>query len=434
MPNIAPDLISIVFVSLLAVGTALQWWLLRRQAKHVRQHADRVPAAFADRISLEDHRKAASYTLAKLGLARWELLFGVPVLLAWTLGGGLALLDHAWLAAGWSPLWQGVALLLSVALVGTLLDLPLRLAAIFGVETRFGFNRTTPARFLADLGLESFLSLLIGIPVITVLLWLMSEAGNLWWLWAWGFWMGFMLLMTWAYPTVIAPIFNKFKPLEQGELRQRLERLLDRCGFRSDGMFVMDGSRRSSHGNAYFTGFGRNKRIVFFDTLLDGLESHEVEAVLAHELGHFRRRHIRKMLMVTATLSLAGLALLGWLSQQPGFYQGLGVQRQSPALALALFMLALPVFSIFLQPLLSAFSRRHEFEADDYAAQQADAGALISGLVKMYRDSASTLTPDPLYSAFHHSHPPAPVRIANLSSKMGHPASRGTASAGPATT
>jgi STE24 endopeptidase len=411
--------LTLIFLIALAAGTALQWWLLRRQAHHVAAHADVVPAAFAGRIELADHQKAARYTLAKLGLARWELLISPLILLAWTLGGGLAWLDAVWLGAGWPPLWQGVALLVSMILVGTLLDLPLRVVATFGVETRFGFNRATPGRFIADLGIETLVGLVIGIPLIAVMLWLMSEAGSLWWLWAWGVWMAFMLVMTWAYPTIIAPLFNKFEPLENGELRSRLENLLNRCGFHSDGMFVMDGSKRSSHGNAYFTGFGRNKRIVFFDTLLDGLEPPEVEAVLAHELGHFKRRHILKMLLVSATLSLAGLALLGWLSQQPWFYAGLGMERQSPALALALFMLVLPVFSVFLTPLMSAFSRRHEFEADDYAAEQANATDLISGLVKMYRDSASTLTPDPLYSAFHHSHPPAPVRVAHLSAKLG---------------
>lgn len=418
--------LTLIFVIALAAGTALQAWLLWRQARHVAAHADAVPQAFADRISLADHRKAASYTLAKLGLARWELVVGPLVLLAWTLGGGLAMLDQAWLAADWPPLWHGVALLVSLSLISGLLDLPLRVASVFGVETRFGFNRSSPRRFVADLLIESLVGLIIGVPLIAVMLWLMMAAGQLWWLWAWAVWMGFMLAMTWAYPTLIAPLFNKFQPLDQGELRGRLENLLSRCGFHSDGMFVMDGSKRSAHGNAYFTGFGRNKRIVFFDTLLDGLEPPEVEAVLAHELGHFKRRHILKMLVVSAVLSLAGLALLGWLSQQPWFYTGLGVERQTPALALALFMLVLPVFGIFFQPVLSAFSRRHEFEADAYAADQASAADLINGLVKMYRDSASTLTPDPLYSAFHHSHPPAPVRVAHLSSRMDGPVTQGS--------
>jgi len=256
------------------------------------------------------------------------------------------------------------------------------------------------------------------VPLIAVILWLMSTAGDYWWLWAWLVWMGFTLLVTWAYPIWIAPLFNKFQPLQDASLRTRLESLLERCGFRSNGMFIMDGSRRSAHGNAYFTGFGANKRIVFFDTLLDGLEDNEVEAVLAHELGHFKRRHIIKMLALSSFLSLCGLALLGWLSQQTWFYAGLGVERATPALALILFMFVLPVFTVFISPLMAHFSRRHEFEADDFAAEQTDPRHLISGLVKMYRDNASTLTPDPLYSAFYHSHPPASVRIAHLSSKI----------------
>ncbi len=418
--------LTVVFLLALAAGTALQWWLMARQSRHVAAHADTVPSAFSTRISLAEHQKAAAYTLAKLRLARWGLIVTPLVLLAWTLGGGLSLLDQAWLSLGWSPLWQGVALLASLMVISGLIELPLSMAATFGVESRFGFNRMSISRFVADQLLETLVGLAIGIPLIAVILWLMTGAGHLWWLWAWAVWMGFMLLMTWAYPTVIAPLFNKFEPLDQGELRGRLEDLLRRCGFHSDGMFVMDGSKRSAHGNAYFTGFGRNKRIVFFDTLLDGLEPPEVEAVLAHELGHFKRRHVTKMLAVAALMSLFGLAVLGWLSQQTWFYSGLGVSRQSAALALALFVLILPVFGIFFQPLMSAFSRRHEFEADDYAAEQADASDLINGLVKMYRDSASTLTPDPLYSAFHHSHPPAPVRVAHLSSKLSAPDSRGS--------
>lgn len=409
---------SYLFVFALIAGTALQFWLAGRQASYVRRHAGRVPEAFAERVPLADHRKAADYTLARLGVERLELALGPLVLLAWTLGGGLNLLDQAWQSTGWSPLWQGVALLMSVMLIGAAIQLPLSLWSTFGIETRFGFNRTTPRRYVLDLLLQLGLSLALGMPLLLVLLWLMAEAGNLWWLYAWGVWMAFSLVLTWAYPTLIAPLFNRFEPLRDERLKDRLERLLQRCGFSSKGMFVMDGSRRSAHGNAYFTGFGRNKRIVFFDTLLDGLEGDEIEAVLAHELGHFKKRHIVKRLAVTAALSLAGLALLGWLYRQTWFFTGLGVERQSEALALALFLLVLPVFTVFVGPLFSALSRRHEYEADAYAAEQADARALISGLVKLYRDNASTLTPDPLYSSFHHSHPPAPLRIAHLSTKM----------------
>lgn len=412
------ETITLVFLTALAVGTLLQLWLLRRQSANVSAHREAVPGAFAESISLADHQKAASYTLARLGLEKWRLLIGPVLLLLWTLGGLLAWLDQAWLQAELPPLWQGTLLILSVLMIESIIDLPLEIRSTFGIEARFGFNRTTPARFAKDKLTGLLLSILLGLPLLLAVLWLMHSAGEFWWAWAWLVWMGFTLLITWAFPTWIAPLFNKFKPLDQGELRTRLEALLTRCGFKSNGMFVMDGSRRSAHGNAYFTGFGKNKRIVFFDTLLDGLSEKQVEAVLAHELGHFKRRHILKMMVTSALLSLAGLALLGWLSQQAWFYTGLGAERQSDALALVLFFLMMPVFTVFLSPLMSAFSRRHEFEADAFAAEQTDAQALIDGLVSMYRDNASTLTPDPLYSAFHHSHPPAPERIAHLASKM----------------
>ena len=407
-----------IFLIALFAGLVLQLWLAARQATHIITHAQTVPAAFAGRISLEQHQKAASYSLARLGIERWDLVLGAVVVLGWTLGGGLNALDHVIGLAGLPALWGGVALILSTVLVGGLIELPLSIWRTFGVEARYGFNRNTPAGFIRDKLLAVLLTLLLGTPLVAVILWLMAGAGDYWWLWAWLVWMGFSLLITWAYPIWIAPLFNKFQPLADATLRSRLEALLQRCGFRSNGMFIMDGSRRSAHGNAYFTGFGPNKRIVFFDTLLDGLDGDEVEAVLAHELGHFKRRHIVKMLALSSIMSLLGLALLGWLSQHGWFYQGLGVDRATPALALVLFMFVLPVFSVFSSPLMAAFSRRHEFEADDFAAEQTDPRHLISGLLKMYRDNASTLTPDPLYSAFHHSHPPAPVRIAHLSSKI----------------
>jgi STE24 endopeptidase len=298
-----------------------------------------------------------------------------------------------------------------------LLELPLSIWRTFGVEQRFGFNRNTPGGFIRDRLLGVLLTLLFGMPLIAAVLWLMDEAGAYWWLWAWALWMAFTLLVTWAYPVLIAPLFNRFEPLGNLALRERLEALLQRCGFRSNGMFVMDGSRRSAHGNAYFTGFGANKRIVFFDTLLDGLDENEVEAVLAHELGHFKRRHVAKGLALSAVFALAGLALLGWLLDQSWFYAGLGAERVSPAMALALFLLVLPALTVFISPLLSALSRRHEYEADTFAAEQTDPRHLISGLVKMYRDNASTLTPDPLYSAFYHSHPPANLRVAHLTAR-----------------
>ena len=415
---IAMNSFTVLFLIAFAAGLILQLWLATRQARHIRAHAAAVPEAFADRITLAQHQKAANYSLARLGVERWDLLLGMLVLLGWTIGGGLNTLDTAINSLGLGSLWAGVALILVTVLIGGLIELPLSIWQTFGIEARYGFNRNTPAGFIKDKLLGVILTLLLGVPLIAIILWLMSGAGDLWWLWAWLVWMGFSLLLTWAYPILIAPLFNKFKPLQDAALRTRLEALLARCGFKSNGMFIMDGSRRSAHGNAYFTGFGANKRIVFFDTLLDGLEGDEVEAVLAHELGHFKRRHIVKMLAVSSILSLCGLALLGWLAQQAWFYHGLGVERATPALALLLFMLILPVFTVFISPLMASFSRRHEFEADDFAAEQTNPLHLISGLVKMYRDNASTLTPDPLYSAFYHSHPPAPVRIAHLSSKI----------------
>jgi len=409
---------TILFIGILIAGLLLQLWLAGRQADAIRRHYDRVPDAFHDRIDLAAHQKAARYSLDRLRLERASLLFGALLALGWTLGGGIALLDGLWLQADLGAIWHGVALILSVLLIGGLLELPLDIWSTFDIETRHGFNRATPRRYLTDLGLQLLLTLALGVPLVALILWLMQEAGSWWWLAAWVVWMAFTLFISWAYPTILAPLFNKFTPLADRELRSRLEQLLERCGFSSDGMFVMDGSSRSSHGNAYFSGFGRSKRIVFFDTLLEGLEPAEIEAVLAHELGHFRRRHVLKGMLIMGAISLTALAVLAWLMQQPWFYQGLGVERMSAGTALSLFLVASPFFMMFLSPLFTALSRRHEFEADDFAAEQADAAALISGLVKMYRDNASTLTPDPLYSAFHHSHPPAPIRVAHLTAKL----------------
>ncbi|WP_419636656.1 M48 family metallopeptidase, partial [Thiolapillus sp.] len=380
-------------------------WLLRRQTLSVRTHSNRVPEAFAEKISLEQHRKAASYTLANIRMEQIGLLFGAFLLLAFTLGGGLNWLDAWWQSLDIPALWQGTGLLLSVLALSTLLELPLSAWRTFVVEEKFGFNRTTPRRFVTDQLLQLILMLAITNPLVASILWLMEKAGDTWWIGAWLVWMSFTLFFTWAYPSVIAPLFNKFSPLQDLSLKERLEDLLLRCGFNSNGMFVMDGSRQSSHGNAYFSGFGKNKRIVFFDTLLKSLEADEIEAVLAHELGHFKRRHVLKMMLTMALISLLGLALLGWLMQQPWFFEGLGAHHHSHAMALALFLLVIPTFTTFFTPIFSSLSRKHEFEADNYAAQQSSAAALISGLVKMYRDNASTLTPDPLYSAFHHSHP-----------------------------
>ena len=407
---------SLIFLLALAAGLAVEWWLLRRQARHVQAHADRVPDAFADRIELAQHRKAADYTLAQIQASRCELGFGAVWLVLLTLGGGIALLQALWGAPGWDPLWSGTALVLSAFLLLGLLDLPYDAWRTFGIEARFGFNRTTAGQFVRDKLLGALLALALGGPLVAAVLWVMAAGGELWWLYAWLVWMAFTLTLSWAYPRVIAPLFNRFTALEAGPVRERLERLVERCGFRSDGMFVMDGSKRSSHGNAYFTGLGRSKRIVFFDTLLNTLAPEELEAVLAHELGHFRRRHVAKRLLAIAAITLVGLAVLGWLRTQSWFYAGLGVAEASPAVALLLFLLVAPVFTQFLRPVGAWLSRRQEFEADAYAAAQADAAALIRALVKLYRDNASTLTPDPVYSAFHHSHPPAPVRIAHLES------------------
>jgi STE24 endopeptidase len=411
---------TLIFVVALAAGLALQAWLIARQSRHIRAHRGAVPDAFAGRISLADHQKAADYSVARLAIERWDLVLSAALVLAWTLGGGIDVLQWVvdTLVPG-SELWSGVLLLLGVVLISSAIELPLAIWRTFGIEQRFGFNRTTPWGFVRDRLLGLVLTLVLGVPLVAAILWLMAQAGDLWWLWAWGLWMAFTLLITWAYPVLIAPLFNRFKPLDQPALRTRLEALLRRCGFRSNGMFVMDGSRRSSHGNAYFTGFGANKRIVFYDTLLDGLDHDEVEAVLAHELGHFKRRHIVKGMVLSAALSLGGLALLGWLAEQPTFYAALGAQTTTAATALALFILVLPVFSVFFNPVFAALSRRHEYEADAFAAEQTDARHLISGLIKMYRDNASTLTPDPVYSAFHHSHPPASLRVAHLATRAG---------------
>lgn len=410
---------SWIFIAALAVSLVIKLWLAQRQVRAVSSNRDTVPGAFADNIPLDDHQKAADYTLANTRLGRLELLWGTLLLLGWTLGGGLQWISELWQGFGWNAVPTGVALMVSAFVIMAVLDLPFSLYHTFVLEERFGFNKTTVGIWLGDMLKQTLLMLILGVPLAWAALWLMQESGSLWWLWLWLLWTGFSLLMLWAYPAVIAPLFNKFTLLDDDKLQQRIQSLLDRCGFKSKGIYVMDGSRRSGHGNAYFTGMGQNKRIVFFDTLLETLEADEIEAVLAHELGHFKRKHVQKRIATMMLMSLAGLALLGWLIQQPWFYQGLGVQTQSNALALMLFMMVSPVFTIFMQPLSSWFSRKHEFEADDYAAQQASASDLIHALVKMYKENASTLTPDPLYSAFYDSHPPAPVRVAHLAGKTG---------------
>ena len=408
-----------LFLLALAASLGVRFWLAARHIAHVKKHRETVPDSFAGRVPLEDHHKAADYTLTNTRIGMLALLYDSLLLLGWTLGGGLEWLDNSWRAAALHPVITGTAIMFSAMVIMTLLDLPFSLYHTFVVEERFGFNRSTPGVFFADLLKNALLLVVIGGPLIALALWIMEASGGLWWLYIWIVWMVFTLVMFWAYPAVIAPLFNKFSPLDNEELKQRIQALMDKCGFRSKGIFVMDGSKRSGHGNAYFTGFGSNKRIVFFDTLLESLNPPEIEAVLAHELGHFKLRHIQKRLLSTFALSLAALALLGWLAGENWFYQGLGVSQPSPWMALMLFMLAMPVFTFFLQPLMSLLSRKHEFEADAYAVQQSSGSDLIKALVKMYRENASTLTPDPLYSAFHDSHPPAPVRITRISANMG---------------
>jgi STE24 endopeptidase len=409
---------SWIFVLALTAGWVLQLWLIRRQRAHVLAHRAEVPEAFRAQIPLEAHHKAADYTAAKLRLAEVELAAGALWLGLWTLGGGLNMLDQLWRALAWGQLATGVAFTLSTVAIMALLDLPFSFYRTFVIEQRFGFNRTTPRLFAADLGKQALLLLALGAPLSALVLWLMQTTGGLWWLYVWLVWAGFGLLMMWAYPAFIAPLFNKFSPLTDEALRQRIQILLQKCGFTSNGIFVMDGSRRSGHGNAYFTGLGTNKRIVFFDTLMSQLQPAEIEAVLAHELGHFKRRHVQKRLFQGLVFSLAGLALLGWLINQPWFYTGLGVQQPSLYTALVLFLLVAPVFSLFLQPAFAWLSRRDEFEADDFAAEQSDARALAEALVKLYKENANTLTPDPVYSAFHDSHPPAPARVSHLLAKV----------------
>lgn len=405
-----------LFLLLVLASTATRSWLNQRQAAAVRRHRDRVPEAFAQQIDLQAHQKAADYTVARTGLNRWDLLLDAAVALLLTLGGGIDAIDRAWQTAGLSQTWHGTAVVLSTFLIVGAIGLPLSLWRTFGIEARFGFNRTTPGLYIADLCKSLGLSLLLGVPLIFVILYLMQQAGSLWWLFAWAVWVGFSVLMTWAWPAIFAPLFNKFTPVTDEALKQRTEAVLQRCGFASKGVFKMDGSRRSSHGNAYFTGIGRNKRIVFFDTLLERLQVAEVEAVLAHELGHFRLHHIRSGLIVSVVMALLGFLLLDALMRWDAFYAALGVSTPSTHAALLLFMFVLPVFTYFLTPLGAWWSRKHEFEADEFAAKHADATELANALVKLHRDNASTLTPDTLHSAFYDSHPPALVRISRLQS------------------
>ncbi len=403
-----------VFILAVLAGLAIELWLSQRQARAVACHRDQVPGPFAGSVSASEHGKAADYTLAKLRLGRLVTIVDAALTLLLTVGGGIAAVDALWRHTRLTQPWLGVLVIATVVLLMQLVNLPFSVWRTFRLETRFGFNRTTPGLFLADLGRSLALAALLGGPLLVATLVLMERAGRWWWVWAWGLWLAVMFLMAWAWPAFIAPLFNRFSPLEDQELRQRIEELLRRCGFAVKGVFVVDNSRRSSHGNAYFTGIGRHKRIVFFDTLLERLAHAEVEAVLAHELGHFRLRHVLQRLLLSVVLSFAGLALLGWLAVQPGFYAALGVPLPSPHAALLLFALAAPAFTFFITPLASLWSRRHEFEADVFASHHASAAELATALVKLHRDNASTLTPDPVYAAFYYSHPPPLTRITRL--------------------
>ena len=403
-----------VFLTALAFSTCVRLWLAWRHARHVQTHRDRVPDVFANAITIEQHRKAADYTVAKTRLSYLHIGLETTILLAFTLGGGLQWLDDSLRGVLSSDMARNVILIGAVMLISAALELPLDLYRKFGIEKHFGFNTLTPLGLVRDLLMQTALGLALGLPLLFTVLWLMQAAGPLWWLYAWLVWVGFNLTLLALYPTFIAPLFNRFEPLEAGALKSRIEQLLHKCGFTAQGLFVMDGSKRSSHGNAYFTGFGKTKRIVLFDTLLKHLEADEVEAVLAHELGHFKRRHVIKRMMWVFAASLGFLWLLSWLMTQPWFFSGLNVQSQGIALALVLFFLVLPAFTFLFQPLASLYSRKHEFEADNYAARQSEAHSLISALTKLYRDNAATLTPDPLYALFYDSHPGAQQRIARL--------------------
>jgi len=417
----SPFPLTLLFVAALLASLLVKFWLATRQMRHVAAHRDAVPAPFVDTITLAAHQKAADYTLAKARFGLLSMAFGAAVLIGWTLLGGLDALNIAVRDAvqpRFGNMAYQLALLGAFALVGGVLDLPFELYSTFRIEQRFGFNRLTWRLYVADLLKGVGVGLAIGTPIAALILWIMGATGPMWWLWAWAAWMGFNVLILVLYPTVIAPLFNKFEPLSDESLKTRVQALMAKCGFAAKGLFVMDGSRRSAHANAYFTGFGSAKRVVFFDTLLSKLTPGEVEAVLAHELGHFKHKHVQKRIATMFAISLAGFALLGWLSTQTWFYVAFGVRPSvdapNSAVALLLFMLVVPVFSFFVSPLFAQLSRKHEFEADAYACAQADGRDLAAALLKLHEDNASTLTPDPLYVSFYYSHPPAGERLAAL--------------------
>jgi STE24 endopeptidase len=409
---------SLFFCALLMAGLVVRTVLASRQIRHVARHRGTVPAAFAQTITPEAHQKAADYTIAKTRFGLIDGAIEAALLLGWTLLGGLNWLNQLLLDLMGGGMWQQLALVGCFVLIGGLLGLPTAWWSTFRIEERFGFNKMSLGLWIADALKGAVVGALIGLPILALVLWLMGAAGSTWWLWAWGVWMGFNLLMLVFYPTLIAPLFNKFEPLQDEAIKTRVNALMARCGFAASGFFVMDGSKRSAHANAYFTGFGAAKRVVFFDTLLKQLAPAEIDAVLAHELGHYKRRHIVQRVVLMFALSLVGFALLGWLSTQSWFYTGLGVTpslaQPNDALAILLFMMVVPLITFFLSPLMAQLSRRHEFEADAYAMDKTDGNELANALLKLYKDNASTLTPDPLYVRFYYSHPPASERIARL--------------------
>ncbi|NLY64841.1 MAG: M48 family metallopeptidase [Alcaligenaceae bacterium] len=416
------SLFTLLFVLFLAIQTMVRVWLSSRQIRYVSAHRPEVPNEFAEKISLRSHQRAADYTVERMKLGMIEWVFDAFILIAFTLLGGLQLIDIFLQKQFTGELWRQLALLASVSIITGLLHLPFSLWRQFKLEAKFGFNRMTLKLFVSDSIKGIAVSLILGLPLMAAILWLMAEAGNAWWLWAWALWVGFNVLILYLYPTFIAPMFNKFTPLDNPELAERINKLTQRCGFTLNGLFVMDGSKRSAHGNAYFTGFGKARRIVFFDTLLNKLNGPEIEAVLAHELGHFKHKHIIKRMVSSFLIALVFFALLGYLKNTVWFYEGLGIipalGRSNDALALILFFMVIPVFTYLLSPVASWFSRKDEFQADQYAKEQTEANALVSALVKLYDDNAATLTPDPLHSAFYDSHPPATIRIRHLTTDV----------------
>ncbi len=405
---------SWIFLAALLLTTGAKLWLATRHFRHIGAHRETVPGEFTQTITLDAHQKAADYSRAKTKLNMLDMGIDALLLLLFTLGGGLRWLDGLARNLAGDTLWHGVLLAFGVTIVSGVINLPLSLYRTFGIEARFGFNQMTAKLFIVDLLKQTLLGAAIGVPLILAAMWMMNSLGAYWWFYAWLGWMAFNVILLAIFPTWIAPLFNKFSPLDNQALKTRIEALLGKCGFKAQGLFVMDGSKRSSHGNAYFTGFGKTKRIVFFDTLLTRLTTEEIEAVLAHELGHFKRRHVIKRIALSFAVSLIMLGVLGFLMNQSWFYSGLNAGRQSTGMALVLFFMVMPVFMFILQPLSSFYSRKHEFEADQYAAQQTNASDLITALVKLYKDNASTLTPDPLHSMIYDSHPPAAIRVANL--------------------